>query len=37
MNYNQMSFVLTNDVKKEFSFLKEVDKFALEGGLSKKT
>ena len=33
MNYNEMSFVLTNDVKKEFPFLKEVDKFALEGSL----
>jgi putative transposase len=33
MNYNEMSFVLTNYVKKEFSFLKEVDKFALEGSL----
>ena len=25
MNYNEMSFVLTNYVKKEFPFLKEVD------------
>ena len=33
MNYNEMSFVLTNYVKKEFPFLKEVDKFALEGSL----
>jgi putative transposase len=28
-----MSFVLTNYVKNEFPFLKEVDKFALEGSL----
>ena len=33
MNYNEMSFVLTNYVKSEFLFLKEVDKFALEGSL----
>ena len=33
MNYNEMSFVLTNYVKKEFPFLIEVDKFALEGSL----
>ncbi len=33
MNYNEMSFVLTNYVKKEFPFLKEEDKFALEGSL----
>ena len=33
MNYNEMSFVLTNHVKNEFIFLKEVDKFALEGSL----
>ena len=35
MNYNEMSFVLTNYVKSEFLFLKEVDKFALEGSLKK--
>ena len=33
MNYNDMSFVLTNDVKNDYLFLKEVDKFALESSL----
>lgn len=33
MTYNAMSHVLTQSVKKEFLFLKEVDKFALENAL----
>jgi putative transposase len=33
ISYNEMSFVLTNHVKNEYPFLKEVDKFALESSL----